>query len=82
LTALIDRLAGQRVLVLGDLMLDEYLWGEAARLSAEAPVPVVAAYGGRIVFLPLVPGISTSELARRVGKASMAEHPDRCWTPR
>jgi rfaE bifunctional protein nucleotidyltransferase chain/domain len=37
---------------------------------AGKPIPeaaVVAAYGGRIEFLPLVPGISTSELARRIG---------------
>jgi D-glycero-beta-D-manno-heptose-7-phosphate kinase len=38
---LLDRFAGRRVLVVGDLMLDEYLWGEATRMSAEAPVPVI-----------------------------------------
>ena len=32
---------GQRVLVLGDIMLDEYIWGEVRRISPEAPVPVV-----------------------------------------
>ncbi len=31
-----------RVLVVGDLMIDEYLWGEVERISPEAPVPVVA----------------------------------------
>jgi D-beta-D-heptose 7-phosphate kinase/D-beta-D-heptose 1-phosphate adenosyltransferase len=30
-----------RVLVVGDLMLDEYLWGKAERISPEAPVQVV-----------------------------------------
>ncbi len=30
-----------RVLVAGDLMLDEFLWGNVARISPEAPVPVV-----------------------------------------
>src|SRR5208282_2358570 len=30
-----------RVAVLGDLMLDRYLWGDAHRLSPEAAVPVV-----------------------------------------
>jgi D-beta-D-heptose 7-phosphate kinase/D-beta-D-heptose 1-phosphate adenosyltransferase len=29
------------VLVLGDVMLDEYIWGEVRRISPEAPVPVV-----------------------------------------
>ncbi|HEY7426064.1 MAG TPA: D-glycero-beta-D-manno-heptose-7-phosphate kinase [Gemmataceae bacterium] len=33
--------SGRRVLVLGDLMLDEYVWGEVCRISPEAPVPVV-----------------------------------------
>jgi rfaE bifunctional protein kinase chain/domain len=32
---------GLRVLVLGDLMLDRYLWGQVDRISPEAPVPVV-----------------------------------------
>jgi D-beta-D-heptose 7-phosphate kinase/D-beta-D-heptose 1-phosphate adenosyltransferase len=30
-----------RLLVLGDVMLDEFLWGKVARISPEAPVPVV-----------------------------------------
>jgi D-beta-D-heptose 7-phosphate kinase/D-beta-D-heptose 1-phosphate adenosyltransferase len=32
---------GCHVVVVGDLMLDEYLWGEIARISPEAPVPVM-----------------------------------------
>jgi rfaE bifunctional protein kinase chain/domain len=32
---------GHRILVLGDVMLDEYLWGTVSRISPEAPVPVV-----------------------------------------
>jgi D-glycero-beta-D-manno-heptose-7-phosphate kinase len=32
---------GRRVMVLGDVMLDEFLWGTVARISPEAPVPVV-----------------------------------------
>ncbi len=39
--ALVARLSGLRVLVLGDLFLDEYLEGRTERLSREAPVPVV-----------------------------------------
>ena len=33
--------AGKRLLVVGDLMLDKYVWGEVGRISPEAPVPVV-----------------------------------------
>src|SRR5216683_949387 len=29
------------IVVLGDVMLDEFLWGEVTRISPEAPVPVV-----------------------------------------
>jgi D-beta-D-heptose 7-phosphate kinase/D-beta-D-heptose 1-phosphate adenosyltransferase len=34
---------GARVLVIGDLMLDRYIWGDVERISPEAPVPVVRA---------------------------------------
>ena len=36
-----QRFAGVRVLVVGDLMLDRYWWGEVDRISPEAPVPIV-----------------------------------------
>ena len=35
--------SSKRLLVLGDVMLDKYIWGEVARISPEAPVPVVRA---------------------------------------
>ncbi|MCS6844517.1 MAG: bifunctional ADP-heptose synthase [Caldilineales bacterium] len=41
LAQIVARLAGHRVVVLGDCMLDEYLIGRAVRLSREAPVPVL-----------------------------------------
>ena len=37
----LPRMRGKRIGVLGDLMLDRYLWGTASRLSPEAAVPVV-----------------------------------------
>ncbi len=39
--AAIDALGGHRVLVVGDAMIDHYVWGSATRISPEAPVPVV-----------------------------------------
>lgn len=39
--AWLDRFRGCPVLVVGDLMLDEFLWGQVHRISPEAPVPVV-----------------------------------------
>src|SRR5262245_47820627 len=41
LKRLIPRLRGKGIGVVGDLMLDRYLWGTASRLSPEAAVPVV-----------------------------------------
>ena len=38
---LISSFAGKRILVLGDIMLDEFIWGKVRRISPEAPVPVV-----------------------------------------
>lgn len=37
----VARLGQTRALVLGDVMLDEYVWGSVSRISPEAPVPVV-----------------------------------------
>lgn len=37
----IDRFKSCRVLVVGDLIMDEFLWGQVERISPEAPVPVV-----------------------------------------
>ncbi len=37
----IRRFAGKRVLVLGDLILDRFIWGSVSRICPEAPVPVV-----------------------------------------
>ena len=39
--ALLGKMRQVRILVVGDIMLDRYLWGDADRLSPEAPVPVV-----------------------------------------
>ena len=41
LSGMVDRLSGVPVLVIGDVMLDHYLTGDAERISPEAPVPVV-----------------------------------------
>jgi rfaE bifunctional protein kinase chain/domain len=38
---LVSRFANLRILVIGDLMLDEFIWGKVSRISPEAPVPVV-----------------------------------------
>jgi rfaE bifunctional protein kinase chain/domain len=38
---IIRRFSGVRILVVGDIMLDRFIWGDVSRISPEAPVPVV-----------------------------------------
>src|SRR5262245_49742579 len=38
---LTGKFEGRRLIVLGDVMLDEFIWGKVRRISPEAPVPVV-----------------------------------------
>src|ERR1700722_20715556 len=40
---LVQRLGQPRVLVIGDVMLDRYIWGDAERISQEAPVILLKA---------------------------------------
>lgn len=45
----LPKLAGKRVLVVGDVFLDEYISGQVTRLSREAPIPVLEFVGRRYV---------------------------------
>src|SRR6202795_3166813 len=45
LRQILDRAAAKRMLVIGDLMLAEFVWGKVGRISPEAPVPVVEVTG-------------------------------------
>ena len=40
-SCILQQIATQKILVIGDLMLDRYIFGDASRISPEAPVPVV-----------------------------------------
>jgi len=39
--ALLDQFSSLRILVMGDIMVDQFIWGRVERISPEAPVPVV-----------------------------------------
>ena len=39
---IIEKFSQMKVLVIGDVMIDSYLWGKVERISPEAPVPVVS----------------------------------------
>lgn len=47
---ILQRFPKRRLLIIGDLMLDEFIWGEVSRISPEAPVPVV--WEKRHSFMP------------------------------
>src|SRR5437870_6093715 len=38
---ILSAFSGRTILIVGDIMLDEFIWGHVARISPEAPVPVV-----------------------------------------
>lgn len=67
--SLLDSFSGKRVAVVGDLMLDEYIFGTATRISPEAPVMVVRQVASRHV-----PG-GAANVARNIqamgGKATL-----------
>ena len=39
--AILETGISQRILVVGDVMLDQFIWGQVTRISPEAPVPVL-----------------------------------------
>ena len=39
--AILEAGMSQRILVVGDVMLDQFIWGQVTRISPEAPVPVL-----------------------------------------
>src|SRR4051812_14194972 len=47
---IVNRFSDHRVLVLGDVMLDEYVTGDCSRISPEAPVPVISVGSCRTVL--------------------------------
>lgn len=58
---LLTRFEQQRILVIGDLMLDRYIMGSVSRISPEAPVPVVHVHSEK-----MVPG-GASNVALNIG---------------
>src|SRR5688572_10579753 len=71
---LIGRFSEKKVLVIGDVMLDRFIWGNVSRISPEAPVPVVnvekeAVYpgGAANVARNLVPFAQAVQMVGQVG---------------
>jgi len=65
----LGRFPKRRVLVVGDLMLDHFIWGDATHISPEAPIPVV-----KVVSESLMPGAAANvvnNICAMGGQASM-----------
>lgn len=70
LIGIVEQYPGKRILVVGDLMLDEYIWGKVRRISPEAPVPVVEVH--EKTFMAGGAGNSASNIASLGGKVKIA----------
>ncbi len=67
---ILDGFPGKKVLVVGDVMLDEYVWGRVSRISPEAPVMVVDA--DRETYVPGGAANVVNNLCALGGAASIA----------
>jgi rfaE bifunctional protein kinase chain/domain len=65
--SILEGFPGQRLLVVGDVMLDENLWGEVRRVSPEAPVPIV-----ELQRQSYVPGGAANTAANAMGLKGVA----------
>src|SRR3989338_92745 len=69
LLKIINKFKNKKILVLGDIMLDKYIWGEVSRISPEAPVQIV-----NVLKESYAPGGAANvanNIAALNGKASM-----------
>jgi rfaE bifunctional protein kinase chain/domain len=76
----LQRLAAGRILVIGDVMLDHFIWGHVRRISPEAPVPIVEVTkeefypgGAANVARNISPFSPHTHLMGRVGKDMAAD---------
>jgi len=75
--ALVGAMAGRRIMVVGDIMLDHFVWGDVTRISPEAPVPVVRVrresyHAGAFVEPPFTDGALGSARAARTSEPAAA----------
>ena len=70
LLALVDALAGRRVVIAGDVIADEFIYGEIARVSREAPVLILNYDSTEIV--PGGAGNAAGNVASLGGSARLA----------
>ncbi|MFA4888258.1 MAG: D-glycero-beta-D-manno-heptose-7-phosphate kinase [Candidatus Omnitrophota bacterium] len=67
---IINKFNKARILVIGDLILDEYIWGDVERISPEAPVPVV--WANKRTYVPGGAANVANNICSLSGKACLA----------
>ncbi len=67
LEKIIDDMWSKLVLIIGDLMLDKFIWGSISRISAEAPVPIVNVE--KVTYVPGGSGNTANNVASLAGRA-------------
>ena len=70
LLSIAENLKKAKILVVGDMILDEFIWGDVSRISPEAPVPVVEVRSQS--YMPGGAANVISNIRSLSGKASMA----------
>ena len=70
LLKIIEKFKDKKILVIGDIMLDKYIWGEVSRISPEAPVQVVSVL--KETYAPGGAANVANNIAALGGKAYMA----------
>ncbi len=69
---IIKRLAGHQILVIGDVILDEYVIGRATRISREAPIPVLEHESQRLIAGGAAnPAVNISQLGGKVSQIAV-----------
>lgn len=66
LIKIVDNFKGKTIGVIGDLMLDHFIWGDVDRISPEAPIPIVLA--AKESFMPGGAGNTAANIAALGGK--------------
>ena len=69
LANIISKFSKTKILVIGDLILDQYIWGNVDRVSPEAPVPVV--WGNKRDYIPGGAANVASNIIALGGKAAL-----------
>lgn len=66
---ILDQFRNRRVMIIGDIIIDRYVWGEVSRISPEAPVPIVKVL--RQNYVPGGAANTANNVAALAGKAYM-----------